>query len=61
MRVQEWEKQIAALFAKEGAKVIASDMNEVGVKELIASAGDIAGEIVFYSRRMYQTEIRWKL
>ena len=32
-------KAIAALFAKEGAKVIASDINEVGVKELIASAG----------------------
>lgn len=40
-------KAIAALFAKEGAKVIASDINEVGVKDLIASSGDIAGEIVF--------------
>lgn len=40
-------KAIAGLFAKEGAKVIASDINETGVKELIASSGDIAGEIVF--------------
>ena len=40
-------KAIAELFAKEGAKVIASDINETGVKELIASSGDIAGEIVF--------------
>ena len=40
-------KAIAGLFAKEGAKVIASDINETGVKDLIASSGDIAGEIVF--------------
>lgn len=40
-------KAIAGLFAKKGAKVIASDINETGVKDLIASSGDIAGEIVF--------------
>jgi len=34
-------KAIAGLFAKEGAKVIASDINETGVKDLIASSGDI--------------------
>lgn len=52
-------KAIAGLFAKEGAKVIASDINETGVKDLIASSGDIAGEL-FFLRRMSQTEIRWK-
>ena len=33
-------KAIAGLFAKEGAKVIASDINETGVKDLIASSGE---------------------
>ncbi len=44
-------KAIAGLFAKEGAKVIASNINETGVKELIASSGDIAREIVFFPDR----------
>lgn len=37
----------AELFAREGAKVIASDINEAGVNELIANLGDVAGEVVF--------------
>lgn len=40
-------KAIAELFAKEGAKVIAADINDISVKELIASSGNAAGEIIF--------------
>ncbi|MBQ9625340.1 MAG: glucose 1-dehydrogenase [Clostridia bacterium] len=41
-------KAIAELFVKEGAKVVAADINDAGVNELISSLGDKSGNIVFY-------------
>lgn len=40
-------RSMARLFAQEGAKVVAADIQDKGVLELIAESKDLAGEIVF--------------
>lgn len=40
-------KAMIELFVKEGAKIIAADINEGGVNEVISATGDAAGEITF--------------
>lgn len=41
-------KAIAERYVKEGAKVVASDINEAGVQELISSLGDLSSNIAFF-------------
>ncbi len=38
---------MAKLFAQEGAKVVAADINPKGVNELIENMGDVPGEVIF--------------
>lgn len=40
-------REMAKLFAQEGAKVVAADINEKGVDSLIAELKDVPGEVVF--------------